>query len=211
VHRFINPNRAALDIGVQGMYTRHLSRYANGVFGFEANPDSANLAARCLRNVATIVPVALSDRDGFASLRIPIHGVEGAESALGTLSPNNALGGAMFRELTVGTRRLDEIGLPPVGFVKIDVEGHEEAVLRGGEQLLKRDRPIYMIEIEERHNSGSLKRIIAYFNEFGYEGSFFDGSAVCSIFELGGDGPLPLYGRLYINNFFFVPQTSSLP
>ena len=75
VDRFVDPNRAALDIGVHsGMYTRHLARYAKCVFGFEANPDSADFAARCLRNVATIVPVALSDRDGFASLRIPVHG-----------------------------------------------------------------------------------------------------------------------------------------
>jgi hypothetical protein len=128
-------------------------------------------------------------------------GVEEVDSAFGTLSPNNALGGALYRELSVAARRLDEIDLPPVGFVKIDVEGHEEAVLRGGEHLLRRDRPIYMIEIEERHNCGSFGRTTAYFNDLGYEGLFFDGSVMCRILELD-EKTLPFCGQLYINNFF---------
>ena len=33
-----------------------------------------------------------------------------------------------------------------IGLIKIDVEGHEEAVLRGAERLLRRHRPIILFE-----------------------------------------------------------------
>ena len=35
----------------------------------------------------------------------------------------------------VPKKRLDDFDLPPVGFIKIDVEGHEESVLHGAEGL----------------------------------------------------------------------------
>lgn len=43
---------------------------------------------------------------------------------------------------------LDQLALP-VGFLKLDVQGFEEAVLRGGEQTLKSAAPIVMMENNE--------------------------------------------------------------
>ena len=43
---------------------------------------------------------------------------------------------------------LGSVRLPRVDFVKVDVEGGERDVLRGGEQLFRRDRPLLMCEIE---------------------------------------------------------------
>jgi FkbM family methyltransferase len=154
VHRYINPDRAALDIGVHiGIYARHFAKYAKCVIGFEANPNSAAFAKRSLNGIATIKWVALSSEAGTGLLRIPANEENRADLvALGTLSPTNKLGGLRFQEVVVPVRRLDDFDLPAVGFVKID--GHEEAVLQGGEKRLARDRSVYMIEIEERHNAG---------------------------------------------------------
>jgi len=160
IHQYVDPSRAALDVGVHlGMYTRHLARHAKSVVGFEANPESAEFARRSLRGIATIEWVALSSKEGLAILRVPLEGGNGAEEALGTLSQTNELGGARYREISVPARRLDDFNLPSVGFVKIDVEGHEEAVLDGAQSFEERNRPVYMIEIEERHNPGSVSRI----------------------------------------------------
>jgi FkbM family methyltransferase len=41
-------------------------------------------------------------------------------------------------EIAVPTRRLDDYELDAVGFIKIDVEGHELAVLRGGTETIRR-------------------------------------------------------------------------
>jgi hypothetical protein len=47
-----------------------------------------------------------------------------------------------------------------VSFVKIDVEGHELAVVKGGMQLIERERPVLVIESEERHHSGAPGEIM---------------------------------------------------
>jgi hypothetical protein len=45
VERYISADRAAVDIGVHlGFYTRHFTRFAKSVIGFEANPASAKFA-----------------------------------------------------------------------------------------------------------------------------------------------------------------------
>jgi len=101
---------------------------------------------------------------------------------------------------------LDDFDLPAVGFVKIDVEGHEEAVLKGGEKLLARDRPVYMIEIEERHNPGALSRIVQYFNGQEYDAMFYDGIRMRTIEEFIQQRHQTTGSRVYVNNFFFYPR-----
>jgi len=207
VNQFVDPGRSALDIGVHlGMYSRHLAKRAASVVGFEANPESAEFARRSLRTVATIISVGLSSKSGTAVLRYPVEGAGGGESALGTLSPTNALGGRGWREVTIQTRRLDDFQLPPVGFIKIDVEGYEEEVLSGAKRLLERDRPALMIEIEDRHNPGSLQRMVRRFKSCGYEVFFYDGRTMRDIAEFDAERHQCSNSLTYINNFFFVPE-----
>ena len=206
IHRFVDPTRAALDIGVHlGMYTRHLAKFAKQVIGFEANPDSAKFAKRSLRGLATIEWVALSSERGSGYLRIPIEGGNGGEEALGTVSQQNTLGGMRYHSIVVPMKTLDEFDLPPIGFVKIDVEGHEEAVVAGAELLLKRDRPACMIEIEERHNPNCLTRLVKRFEEQEYRVMFYDGSILRSIAEFDPNTHQISGNRMYINNFIFIP------
>jgi FkbM family methyltransferase len=57
----------------------------------------------------------------------------------------------------VSVRRLDDIDLGGgVGFLKIDVEGHEEAVLAGASRTLKQSMPAVLVEVEERHHTGAV-------------------------------------------------------
>jgi len=104
-----------LDIGVHiGIYARHFAKYAKCVIGFEANPNSAAFAKRSLSGLATIEWVALSSEAGSGLLRIPVEETNGTDLvAFGTISHINNLNGLRFREVVV-----------------LDVEGHEEAVLK---------------------------------------------------------------------------------
>jgi hypothetical protein len=70
--------------------------------------------------------------------------------------------------ITVQTITLDQwreqSGLCP-GFIKIDVENHEPAVLRGAEQLLRTCRPALLIEI---HSPASLDDCVAQLRALEY-------------------------------------------
>ena len=59
-------------------------------------------------------------------------------------------GGAGRRSCAWTTSIGDEVR---VAFIKCDVEGHEDAVMRGARRLLARDRPPVLVEIEQRHRS----------------------------------------------------------
>lgn len=60
---------------------------------------------------------------------------------------------------------LDKFDFPQVKFMKIDVEGFEEKVLRGGSTTIKRCKPIMYIEDDRREKSASLRE---YITSLGY-------------------------------------------
>lgn len=45
---------------------------------------------------------------------------------------------------------VDSLGLSGVGFVKMDVDGGERAALLGAAELLRKDRPALLIELESK-------------------------------------------------------------
>ena len=203
----VDPTRHAIDIGVfEGMYSRRLAELCRGVFGFEANPASAAFCRAALGRSATIHNCALSDAPGTVILRMPALDSSITGSALATIAPSNRLGGGASTQVEVPAARLDDFDLPAVGFVKIDVEGHEEAVLRGAQETLRRDRPTLMVEIEERHNPGAVGRVFEQLQDQDYavkcllDGELRDAPPVASLIARQPGEPD------YINNFFFIPR-----
>lgn len=65
----------------------------------------------------------------------------------------------------IPVRTLDSYGLTDVAVVKADVEDMEPDVLRGGEQTIRRDRPVIYAEAHE----GQHGRIAAVLLPWGYE------------------------------------------
>lgn len=76
------------------------------------------------------------------------------------------------RDVTVRLTPIDALGLPPVGVVKIDVEGHELAVLRGAHRLLASHRPAVIVESEERHHAGGVEQVRRFLADLGYKGYY---------------------------------------
>src|SRR5215208_5687382 len=64
--------------------------------------------------------------------------------------------------LELPCRPLDALAIDgPVDFLKCDTEGAEVEVLRGAEQLIRRDRPWLMIEVHSLENALALGRLLA--------------------------------------------------
>ena len=177
-----DPTTLAIDVGANvGDYAHWLAQHSRRCVAFEPNPELARcVEQRYGRTGVQVFAYALSDHSGQATLRVPI--IDGQEHpALATVEPANTTGDMPMREVMVPLRRLDDLELETVGVIKIDAEGHELAVLGGAQDLIARDRPNVMIEVEERHRPGSLAGVRSFFEERGYEGFFLVGRRLAPI------------------------------
>ncbi|WP_168141792.1 FkbM family methyltransferase [Mycolicibacterium frederiksbergense] len=153
--------KVAIDAGANvGSYAYWIARSASGVIAFEPQPRLARrLAVSGIRGL-TVHNCALSDSAGIADLHVPPPSHQG-EASLHQLE-------AEASTVQVPLATLDSFGIADVGFFKVDVEGHEEPLLHGSEETLRRSSAYIYIEIEERHNPGGLARITAWLADLGY-------------------------------------------
>jgi len=141
-----------LDLGAHiGSYTLRYSRLVgeNGsVIAFEPSPENRRILRWNLRlNNAQNVEVrgeALGDFTGTASLSLS---PSSTGHSLHHLPDNIHQGGRIL----VPTIKLDDIQLDRVDFVKMDVEGNEMNVLRGGERTFLSRKPKMQIEVHAPH------------------------------------------------------------
>jgi hypothetical protein len=71
---------------------------------------------------------------------------------------------------SVRTKRIDDMGFTDVRFIKIDVEGHEDAVIDGALAVIERDHPVLYVELEERMTD--VNRTITKMADLCYEARF---------------------------------------
>lgn len=153
----------AVDVGAwYGPWTARLVGYADRVVAVEANPDLA-ARLRAAFPAVTVVPAAASDVDGPVDLWFPGTGL-GADSVASLRRPESGGYG-----VTVPRVRLDDLDLGDVRFVKMDIEGHELAALRGAERVIRRDRPVLMLELECRHQP--VEPVVELLTGWGYAGA----------------------------------------
>jgi FkbM family methyltransferase len=210
--------KTSIDVGAsEGIYTVHIVDRSRDCLAFEPRPTQASALtemARCLALPVQVEAVALSDMQGEAKLRI-LERDEG-RSTIERDNPLAAADSSVTHEFTVPTRRLDDYQLGAVGFVKIDVEGHELAVLRGGLETIRRSIPLILIEIEERHKSSAVIAVRDFLHSLDYHGyfildrnimpiGFFDATKHQDPKNIGGWETHWRRSGVYVNNFFFVP------
>jgi FkbM family methyltransferase len=211
----VDSEKNSIDIGAnKGVYTYFLSRFSSHVFAYEPNPELAKFLKQSVGSNVTVQEIALSNTDGQAILSIPV--VDSfLYDQLGTLNDYTA-GSSLGKSYSVLLKPLDHQGHTNVGFIKIDVEGHEEAVIDGASNLLKQQRPTLMIEIEQRHHPNQdITKIFTKILALGYEGFFLLNQELKSIKDFSREkyqdaqnyeGHASL-GKTYISNFIFKPQT----
>src|SRR3989338_4629300 len=160
----VPPNSILLDIGAGiGTLTVPMAKKVSGggtVFAFEPLPDHREALRRVisffgLKNV-TVLDFALGDKEGEVEMVRPIkHTVKlwGLSRVITDTENKECETGERF---TVKMRTLDSIealrGQERIRAIKIDVENSEYAVLRCGEQLIRRYYPLIYIELWDNQN-----------------------------------------------------------
>jgi FkbM family methyltransferase len=159
------PDRCGTAVDVGGWYgpwTHRLSARADQVVTVEPVPHLARLLTSGAPANVRVIQAAASDRPGTARLWLPPD--DAGDRGVSSLVRRDIHGQA----LEVSCITLDELELHDVGFVKIDVDGNELAVLRGATALLARDRPALFVELETRIQP--IKPVLTYLSTLGYDG-----------------------------------------
>jgi FkbM family methyltransferase len=207
----VDRTRAAVDIGAnEGIYAGRLAQLCQRVHCFEPIPWFAAALREKLPTTVIVHECALSNRNGDAELRIPYAG-DVEMHGTSTLEQDNPLpGSTRVRTIPCQVRRFDDVVDEPVGFLKIDVEGHELAVLEGAERTLRQHRPIVLFESEKRHSAAAPESVFRFLEARGYSGLFLLGGrpTVLAAFQPDIHQRVENLARMdhsYIHNFIFLP------
>jgi FkbM family methyltransferase len=148
---FLARTARVLDVGAnEGQWARRIRAdgYSGELFSFE--PILA--AYTKLRRAASVDPnwqvirTALSDQTGCATLNISANSYSSSLLPISAIHTSAAPDARYIGTETVETSTLDALELRPAPtFLKIDVQGYEPQVLRGGEKLLEH---VIALEIE---------------------------------------------------------------
>lgn len=152
------------------------------VHSFEPNPETFNVLRKLLKGNGRVklYNFGLGSKEGELELFVPVY--KGyIFSGLASFDPGSAkswLGrGNLFfynekyleiKKLICRVKRLDDLGLDPF-FIKLDVEGFEYQVLRGGEETIKKSKPIILIETIDSNDEK-----IRFLKPLGYKPYRFD-------------------------------------
>ena len=210
-----------IDVGAnKGSYLYSMARWSKSapVFAFEPQ----RLLADYLRTAC--------QKSGLANVRVEHLAVSNVEGELDlhvpgdSTSPGASLEPGVANTTSCHTQRVKVTTLDayanahikaPVRVIKIDVEGHELAAIQGALELIRRDKPLLIIECEGRHLPGgqTVSGFISYVVSLGYTASL----------AMPGKGELPALefdagqhqkqsgarfwdAKDYYNNFIFRPN-----
>ena len=134
-YKHVTDFNLAIDVGANvGLWSKHLIEKFNSVIAFEPLEQVYS----CLEINVKDLPVEIN-RYALGNVNDKIEMMYDAENT----------GGSYVSEIGTGTidiKRMDDLDLPKFGLLKIDCEGHELEVIKGGEQIILKYKPIVVVE-----------------------------------------------------------------
>ena len=104
-----------------------------------------------------------------------------------------------YEKFKITSKKIDDFNFDnEISFIKIDVEGHEIEVIEGGKLTIKKNKPVLLVEIEERHSKKNVHDSIDYINELGYKSYIYDENDLKKTSELKN--------MKLLTNFIFLPH-----
>lgn len=203
----VNPDKISIDVGAnKGVWSHVLSEISSTVYAFEPNPKLYRVLQKCMNNKVIAKNVALSNTSGYAELRIPKNkkGYSNQGSSLSEIKVSKN-----YKSIDVEIDTLDNFNIDRVGFIKIDVEGHELAVLEGAKKTIQKNMPIMIIEIEEKHTKKPIETLIEQVQSYGYDCFALKNGILTNFSNLDIEKHHRQHSvkKDYIFNFIFIPKS----
>lgn len=146
----------ALDVGGnEGQWCKVLCPRFKSVTCIEANPSMADALARLgFENLTVIRKAAWLHR---CELEFAVRNNDLPETHTGgsaVVCRDCHRGTQPFEKIiTVEGVAIDELGLPPIDFLKMDIEGGEVQAMGGATKTIERDRPKILVECHAEENA----------------------------------------------------------
>ncbi len=212
----LGPGHTVLDIGShKAGYLYFMARHAapgGKVIAFEPQEELYRYLLG-IKNLfkwehVNVENIAISDENGVATLFVPENKRKKDSSCPGATIARSSDPSDYVSAATVVTETIDSycsrMKISP-DFIKIDVEGNELNVLRGGLATLKRCNPKIHIEIEARHaGRDKVMETFLFFKENGYTGHIIQGNKYIPLSSFSFEKHQNLSKKAsYCNNFTF--------
>jgi len=202
VDRLLSQRRRFIDIGANGgIYSFHFSSSFNIVEAFEPLDEITYRLKSLGKNSVVVHNVALSSMEGDLKFFVPLR-----DSSSASIETREG----PCEERLIKVKRLDDYDFRDVDLIKVDVEGHEESVLAGGVRTIEINRPVLIVEIEQRHIKKPIGEVFRKMLSLGYDGFYLQNDELKSIdsfaYALHQEPFLAdVMNRRYVNNFIFTP------
>ncbi len=148
-------NRTCLDIGANiGCISQALTATGHYVEAFEPQPEIFKLLGQNV--ICPAHNVAVSNRIGFVKMPKLYYSNKFNYGGVGIGDKS------IYGSIEVPCVTIDSLNIVDVGFMKIDVEGHELEVLEGAAETISLCRPILYVEDDRTEKSRALRQFIQY-------------------------------------------------
>ena len=165
--------KICIDAGANiGNHSLFFSRIFERVFSFEPNKEVFKLLAINAASVSNVKPFNLGLSDKKETLKAFID--------KGNLSSGKIVEESNSNEI-FEVEKLDnfksENNLAKISYLKIDIEGHEEAALRGAKEILISDSPVVSLEMEMTRDLKNCLSSIQILQNCGYSKAYILGNS----------------------------------
>ena len=192
----LSKNDNVLDIGANiGITTVPIAQKCSKglVYAFEPMPSNLKALKKIVQhyklNNVIVYENALGDETGSIQMVLPVLNNNKMQGLSHVVEENGADEGEIF---IVPVERLDDMGnlfKNKISAIKIDVEGFEYEVLKGGTKLLQLHKPVIYCEL---WNNEKRSRCLDYLNSLGYTTKVFENDKLID------------FSNQEVTNFLFV-------
>jgi FkbM family methyltransferase len=162
VMEYVHRRNACVQAGGHiGMYPIRLAKYFKTVYTFEPNTKNWECLVKNTKAYPNIIVLnkGLSDKKGEETFLLDKNPDGRANSGSAFVKDGDFDLPSFTKEVIA----LDDVITEQVDFIQLDVEGHEYEVLKGAEQIIKKYKPVLMLEGHIKH-----EQMLALLKSWGY-------------------------------------------